>query len=66
MHVQCYIYIIAGISVTWIQAPPDDVRVGEEFTVTYELLIEDDEFWDWAVTGADYNVFSDVSSASIT
>ena len=51
---------------TWVQAPPDEVAVDEPFTVVFELLLDDDEFWLWAVDEADYNVFADISTTSIT
>ena len=47
-------------------APPDEVKVDQQFTVVYRLVLEEDEFWQWAVIEADYNVFGDIRDTVIT
>ena len=53
---------LAGIEMEWLVAPPDEIVAEESFTVTFAVTVDDDEFWDWAVTDGDYNVFEDVGA----
>lgn len=58
--------LMLGVGLEWVVPPPDVVKVDQEFTVTYRLLLDTDEFWEWAVNGGIYNVFGDVTTANIT
>ena len=50
-----------GVSMRWIQAPPDEIKAEEHFNVTYEMTLEE-SFWAWGVSKG---VFSGVGPAAV-
>ena len=56
---------LVGIDLEWVVPPPEVVQVEEEFSVTYSLIIDADEFWRWAVEESDFNVFGTINSVDI-
>ena len=55
-----YLFLPLDVRMEWVQPPPGEIKAEEPFSCTYSLIIEDEEFWDWAVEDslAKPNIFS--------